>query len=219
MKEELETTKEIAKTTVIIVNFLSEIFGDLGKEMAGIFHDTVKYYRYKNLLRLVDKVVEIRHDRKVKGKANVIPPRFAISLIEQASLEDDETIQDMWAGLIANATDPEKRLNMRKQYVEIISSLEPLDAKILEWLYNKKWKVYREVSGGGIKEEDLEDEFDVDISEIRLSLQNLARLGCIQSEKDIRMDSKMRSGIQLGNQDVTFIFTHLGANLVEACKA
>jgi hypothetical protein len=218
MKEELETTKEIAKTTGIIVSFFSEIFGDLGKEIVGIFHDKVKYYRHKNLLRLADKVDKIHRDRKVKGKANIIPPRFAISLIEQASREDNETIQDMWAGLIANATDPEKRLNMRKQYIEIISSLEPLDAKLMEWLYNKKWKVYREVRGGGVNEEDLEDEFGVDISEIRLSLQNLARLGCIQSEKDISMDSKIRSGIQLGNQNVTFIFTHLGANLVEACK-
>ena len=50
-------------------------------------------------------------------------------MINEATLEDREEIQKLWAGLIANATDPNKRFNIQKIHIDILSKLEPLEAK------------------------------------------------------------------------------------------
>lgn len=38
----------------------------------------------------------------------------------------------MWAGLIANATDPESGVHARRSYSQLLSSLEPIDALVLK---------------------------------------------------------------------------------------
>ncbi len=119
MEEESKAVQEVAKTTGKAIEaaervgkFFSTIFGGAFGEVGDIVHDWAKYFHYKNLLRIQDKVEAIHRERKIEGKTIPIPPRYAVPLIQNAFQEGDETLQEMWAGLIANSMDPGRRLRI-----------------------------------------------------------------------------------------------------------
>ncbi len=219
MEEESKAVQEVAKTTGKAIEaaervgkFLSTIFGGALGEVGDIAHDWARYYRYKNLLKIQDKVEAIIWKRKIEGKTIPIPPRYAVPLIQNASQEDDETLQEMWAGLIANSMDPGKRLNVKKVYINILSSLEPLDLQILNHL-----APYRQ-SGEYLR--SLADDLSASMAEIVVSLQNLAQLGCIVDECPLTI-GRMNSttfGIRLSDPETVFRPSSLGFSLMEACK-
>ena len=189
MEEESKAIQEVAKTTgkalevtEKVGGFLCKVLGDSFQEMGGAFHDWTKFYRYKNLLKIHDKVEAIQKERQSKGKTTPIPPRYAIPLIQSATQEDDESIQDLWAGLIANAIDPEKRLNVQKIYIDILSALEPIDTKVLKFLYSQGSIFPSRKNVRKIDLYQLSKEIQVPLSEIEISTQNLFRLGCIREE-------------------------------------
>jgi thioesterase domain-containing protein len=52
--------------------------------------------------------------------------------LEAASLEEEESVQELWARLIANAADPTKETTVKKVYVDILKSLSPAEVAFLE---------------------------------------------------------------------------------------
>lgn len=226
--DELETIKEVAKaigTTVEALQrlggFLAQVFGPAFKELGGMASDWARYIRLKNVLTIQDKCDAIIRRRMIEGKTVPIPSRFAIPLIQSASEEDNETIQNMWAGLIANWMDPGKKFSPRKIFIQILSSLEPLDANILQFFPTQGWKVFREVPGGGITLSKLQTELKATEEEIQMSLQNLARLGCVMAKQGNVMAygsiPTFAFGELVKDPNTTFRLSPLGSELIEAC--
>jgi hypothetical protein len=58
-------------------------------------------------------------------------------MLENASLEEDDELQNIWIRLMANSMDPNFEASFRMAYIEIIKGLTPLDVKILDFFYNK----------------------------------------------------------------------------------
>jgi hypothetical protein len=136
--EQAKATQEIAKTTgkfaeiaEKVGGFVSKVIGGAGNQVGGILEDWTRYYRYKNLLIIADKVEALHAQRNIEGKTTPIPPRVAIPMLESASLEDDEILQTVWARLIANSTDPNFKEALHPGYVEIIKQMSPDEAIIL----------------------------------------------------------------------------------------
>ncbi|MEX2163257.1 MAG: Abi-alpha family protein [Sulfuricaulis sp.] len=199
--------------------FLNKVVGDAVVELGGAVHDWARLFRYKNLLRLQDKVEEIHRERKLQGKSIPVAPRFAIPLLQAASQEDDESIQDMWAGLIANSTDPGRRLQPKKIFTEILSSIEPIDAQILKYLSSQGWLMHRNVPNGGITLAKIQSALGNSEDDIRLSLQNLHRLGCIIDEYEATWDQidTTSFGQRITDPKTTFRPSPLGFSLLKAC--
>lgn len=227
MKEEAEAAKEIAITagkaidaSVNLGGFFQLVLGDAAIELGGVVKDWAAYFRYKNLLRIKDKVFEIHEKRKIKGKSIPIPPRYAIPLIQNASQEDNEDIQSLWAALIANSTDPNKKLNLQKIFIEILSSLEPIDVQILDYFSKQGWLLFSEVPGGGITIEKLAPELNHSENDVVISLQNLNRLGCLVAdfEPNSKEIGKLSFGTLVKNPKTTFRPSPLGVSLIEACE-
>ena len=136
-----ETSKaiaEIAKTTgkgielaEKVGGFISKVIGPACNQLGGIMGDWAGYFRYTNLSTIADKVERRHSRRKLQGKTIPIPPRFAIPILESASLEDDETLQDVWAKLIANSMDPHFKPGIHPGYIEIVKQMSPDEAIIL----------------------------------------------------------------------------------------
>jgi len=121
LEEEAKAVKEVAKATgksLEIVKtggeFVGEIFGESFRQFGGAVADWARYFRYKNFLRIADMVNEIHAARRLAGKAGPIPPQYALPILEGASLENEESLQKLGAGLIANASDPDLKLNLKK---------------------------------------------------------------------------------------------------------
>jgi hypothetical protein len=227
MKEEAEAAKEIAISTGKMIDVVQElggffrlVFGDTAIELGGIAKDWASYYRYTNLLKIQDKILALHAKRKIEGKTIPIPPRYAIPLIQRASDEDDNDIQSLWAGLIANSTDPNKKLDVKKIYIEILSSLEPLDVQIMRYFSKQGWHLSSDVPGGGINVERLSADLDLNENDILISLQNLNRLGCLIADFEPAWNDigKSSFGALVKNRKKTFRPSPLGSSLLKACE-
>lgn len=120
--------------------FLSNVFGEPIKTSVGMLQDKLAVVRWERQLRLADRVREIIEERSKEGISVSVPPRLAVPIIEAASLESDDSLQDLWAHLLASAMNSESAQKVRSAFVDIIKQLEPIDVKILEFCYGK----YRE---------------------------------------------------------------------------
>lgn len=225
--EKVEAAKEIAKATGKVADlaektgaFLKEIIGSASIELGGIALDWASYWRYKNLLTLRDRVQRIHELRKLNGKPIPISPRYAVPLVQAASLEDDDDLGMMWSGLVANATDPNKRFVPKKIFIDVLRSLEPLDLKILQFLSRQGWLQFRDTPQGGFSVAKLTKELVSGSDEIKLSLQNLHRLGCIVDEYEGKIDQMMTTSIgrTIADPKVSFRPSPLAFALIRACE-
>jgi hypothetical protein len=216
--EEAKAVQEVAKTTGKLAEvaqragaFIASIIGDAATELGLGLGDWAALVRYKNLCRIQDKVEAIHRQRALEGKALVqVPPRLAIPLLQHASQEDDESLQNLWAGLIVNATDPEKIFNVDRLHVNLLSSLEPLDARVLAFLHQR---------GLGVDMIILDASMSVPAEALRLSLINLGRLGLIVDYVPDTFGGTTGDGSwgRVHRADTSYSLSSLGQSLLRAC--
>ncbi|MBK9947175.1 MAG: DUF4393 domain-containing protein [Nitrospira sp.] len=120
--------------------FFSNVFGEPIKTSVGMLQDKLGVIRWERQLRLADRVKEILDQRRKEGNRVSVPPRMALPIIEAASIESDDFLQDLWANLLASAMNSVTAPKVRSAFVDIIKQLEPIDVKLLEFCYKK----YRE---------------------------------------------------------------------------
>ena len=120
-------------------SFLEKFGGFIAKYISGsieqgmgIFEDKLKYMRWERQLRLIDKADEVLKSRGLQKPTRPIPMKLAIPLLEAASLEDDNYIQNLWINLLVNASDAEIGIELKRTYIDILERITPLEAKILE---------------------------------------------------------------------------------------
>jgi len=101
-----------------------------------LFADALKEKRYKNIIRLQAETEKFKI-QNIKQ----IPLSFAYKLLDKASLEENEELIKNWAELLANSMDIDFKGKIRKIYIDILDSLEPIDAKLLKFIATKKESV------------------------------------------------------------------------------
>lgn len=228
LDEEAKAAQEVAKAAGKAIDaarsgggFLDDVFGESLRHFGGAIADWVRYFRYKNLLTVMDKVRAVHQSRAIEGKVLPIPPQFALPLLDGASLETEPNVQELWAGLIANATDPVRALRLKKVFVEILRGLEPLDANILECLSDSTLEErYSIMTGGAFNCEVIATSLGADIEEVKISLQTLARYGCVIDSWENSLENLDRgySGFRVNNPASNFRLSHLGAQLLAATQ-
>ncbi len=147
MSENEEIAKAVAKTAELgivtvesltkFASFVGIICGMAPENAVGILGDQIEYTRWERQNRLVDKVNE-NQTKKGLTKFRAVPPKFAIPIIFNASIEEDNDLQDMWCKLLTNCSDPTFRVEIRYAFIEIIKNLTPFDAKLLAYIYNSE---------------------------------------------------------------------------------
>jgi len=110
----------IEKGLELAKEFLGKLVSPTIEEVGLLLSDHVKYFRFKNQVRILLKAKSYVEEKKVPLKT--IPTKVLVPLLENASLEDDETLQDKWAKMLANMVDSEKNLQ-NKIFPYILSQL------------------------------------------------------------------------------------------------
>ena len=64
-----------------------------------------------------------------------VEPKVLVPLVQGAALETDEGMAAQWAALLANAADPEQRVQVQPAFANVLSQLTPTDALVLQRLY------------------------------------------------------------------------------------
>jgi hypothetical protein len=86
--------------------------------------------RQLKLMQKVQRVIE-----EACFEPSLVRDKVGVHLLQSALLEDDETLQDMWANLLANACDPRELSPVEGLYVSILKELNARDVKILNGIY------------------------------------------------------------------------------------
>lgn len=115
-------------------DLISSLFGPAAREAGLMLQDRIKVYRKERQFRLYIRTME-----KLKA-LGVTPQRVPLKLlfpiIENASVEEDDDLQDRWASLLANAANPANADGIPASFVNILRELSPRQAKYLDALYD-----------------------------------------------------------------------------------
>lgn len=165
---------------------LGRLFGPAITELGATIGDTTRFWRFKNLTNIHIKAEQICLNRGyTPEQLKTLPFGDAIRTIEAASYEEDESVQDLWAALIANAISPDGQEAIKKVYVDILRSLSTPEAALLEVLWNCEQKVqFRDLADIKAFNEmmnSLADKkwrrFPDDVQVV--AIQNLTRIRCL----------------------------------------
>jgi hypothetical protein len=127
------------KITKALSAALSPLVGGSAKEISGYLADNIRYLRWKNAIRILERAQEFCAKKKLSSKA--IPIKFIVPFLEAASLEEeteDPTISDMWAALFANSVTSYQARHA--VYIDILKKLSSNDAAYLKALHDKMIK-------------------------------------------------------------------------------
>jgi len=128
---------EVAKAAALSVPFskiVGRMLGPAADEYAEHLQQRVRLYRLPNELKAWQKATKAISDAGFKP--NPVPPKLLFPLLEGASLEENEDLHTMWAGLLANASNPETPDLVHPSYEGILRHLTPQDAAILRRFYD-----------------------------------------------------------------------------------
>jgi hypothetical protein len=196
MSDEIKAIEESAKTIGKGIELASRVGGFIApliqgslEQGIGIFEDKLKYLRWERQLRLMNRSYEFMKDSGFSGVTRPLPLKFAVPLLQGASLEDDDYLQDLWAKLLVNAVNDE-RIELKRIYIDILERLSPLEGRIIEKVYSLRFEetqhkslvTYKLPADVEIACEDKND-YPTLNPEIELALINIARMGCISPAK------------------------------------
>lgn len=194
MTEDLKAIEEVAITTSKAIDltqsfghFISKYISGSLEQGVGIFEDKLKYTRWERQIRLMKKADEFMKSMGIDKPNNPIELKLAVPLLQAATLEENDYLQDLWAKLLVNSVNDKNKIKLMRSYIDILERLTPLEAKILEEIYSLP---FDEIQHKGVNTTYLPEKalivndnersnLILENEEIQLALANLSRLGCI----------------------------------------
>jgi hypothetical protein len=103
-------------------------------------------YDWERLTELMRKV-DVRLNTKGVSALRLVPPKIALALIENATVEYDDDLHTLWANLLATGLDTAAD-EIHRKYVSILSDLTSSDVKLLralyvEWTKPREYKIWK----------------------------------------------------------------------------
>jgi hypothetical protein len=126
----MNDTVEIVKSGAFdkAIDLLHKLAGPMFDEFGAMLGDNVRVYRVKNLIKTFQKTEQLLLDAGLLAKT--VPPRLLLPIIENSSIEDNDSLQRLWAGLLATAS--QQADSVSPSFVETLKQLTPDEARHLE---------------------------------------------------------------------------------------
>ena len=226
MSEELKTiqetakaTQEVAKTTGKAIDaaeklgkFVSKYIAGSLEQGMGIVHDKLMYMRWERQQRYMARAQLFLKQLGLEEPSRAVPMQLLIPMLQGASLEENDELQDRWAKLLVNAADAESRVVVTRNYITILEHLTPYDARVLDKIYSVPEQEFaRGFWVCGVVNEFYPDPSNIDAknppAELRLALESLMQLGVITGNPGYS-----------GNPTFLIYQNMLGRSFVNACK-
>jgi len=200
--------------------FLEKIVGPPLEELGGLLADRVRLFRLKKQVEILEKARKILLDKGINPRK--VSLKTLVPILEEGSLEEDESMSDRWASLLATAADPSSTISVQPSFPEVLKELSPKEALILDKIFDmvvseniprNQW-AYRGAAGDSVKEvlRLSDDEYEI-------AIDNLYRLRlCSAPSMTIRGISPPGRQFQLQMKEVICL-TDFGFAFVSACRS
>lgn len=213
---------KVIETTEKVGGFFAQVLKEPITEVAGMLTDRLKFARWKRLVEMQEQVNRILDARKITD-TRPVPPKLALPLLEEASLEDDANLQVLWNNLLANAMDPKFTDDLRMGFVEMIRGMTAQDARITKFFFDVlkregKLSPLEQIIQHVLKKEQIMGALSITEAEYQISAFNLMRIQCLAPAV------LKTPGISFGGEATTIYkgidavtLTPLGVKFAQAC--
>jgi len=126
-----------------IEGFLKIVCAPALEEYGLMLKDKVRHWRLNNIYSILDKAkgkLEFENEH-LQIKAH---PRVALSIIENGSLNDDDEIQEMWAGLFASSCTKTGQEDENLIFIDLLKQITVCEARILKYACENARKIIYE---------------------------------------------------------------------------
>jgi hypothetical protein len=194
--ESAKAVQEVAKTTRDVLplvkqfgEWVGRLIGGPAEQGIGIVTDHLVYVRWERKQRLMKRADELMKEQGMVGPTRPVTPKVAIPLLQAATLEENNDLQDRWARLLVNAARMDSTADVTRALVTILSDFGPMEANLLDALVSAPPNA--KTHGGFVATRYLPEAFVDDVGritseserepprEVAIALWNLVRLGCV----------------------------------------
>jgi hypothetical protein len=227
--EILKAAPEIVKgvaalgAAIPFTGIVKRMLGPAADEVAQIWADQVRVYRYGRQLKLLEKAEMMAQEAGLTPQA--VPPKILFPLLEGASFEDDENLHTMWAALLANAASPDNFNKVRPGFVDALRNMASDEALLLKWISeNLELHYVLPHQSSVLPLKALFTDvpiFGPDLTRVRVCLNRL-EASCLVTRMDT--DRSQSFVFQSENNESNFtsgfpyFITCAGAEFIEACR-
>jgi hypothetical protein len=176
--------------------FVDNVFGNAIKNGLGLIGDKLAYYRLERAMELQHKVEQRLKAKGINAK-RYVPVSFGLPILEKATVEENDDLQKLWANLLTNALDPKYTGNITRNFVSILSDIEPSDARILDLVVKEYLGLTDEQKAQALFElAKISAHTGVPLAECENSVRNLMRLGLFKP-------GTVQGGVQFGEHKLS----------------
>jgi hypothetical protein len=129
------SSKAIEKGLDIAKDFLDKLITPAVEEVGLLLKDQVSLWRLKNQIKVLNKAKEYCLNQNIDPKT--LSLKLLTPLLDNASLEEDETLQNKWAYLLGNMVDSEQNID-NHVFPYLLSQLSVEEFELLELVYCNK---------------------------------------------------------------------------------
>lgn len=202
-------------------SFFAKVFKEPIDEIAGMVTDKLRFIRWKRMVQMSDEVNKILEEKKVTD-TRAVPPKIALPIIEEASLEDDPNLRYLWNHLLANAMNPKFNDELRYGFIEMIKEITGIEARLLNEFYevlsrDGKLRPLSDVFQYSLTKEQIMQVLSITPDVYAISVNNLMRM-------QLLAPAIIKGGVKMGPEPLTIYkgidavtLTPLGVKFVEAC--
>ena len=103
-------------------------------DVADLFSDKVRYFRWRSAMRTLQRAEEIARETNVTPK--LVPLKFLVPFLEDASLEEEDSpLTEAWARLLVAASTEFD--SVYQAYADVLKKLGPTEVELLDRLYRE----------------------------------------------------------------------------------
>lgn len=204
--------------TQLLQGALLPVAGAVGQSAVMIGREWINYWKMKNAVCIGEKAKEYLKQRGITDETQVrtLTAKFGVLFLQGASVEDEPSLQDLWAKLLANALDPNyNSRDLKPIFFEIIKTLDPNDVKMLNQIYLLAQKIEiwgtPDITQKLIYIAPIRESLGFSDDEGLLSFQSLSKVGCITSSVKVKQKELAYSSTNsLGQKQILDVYLSLG---------
>ena len=134
--EQAKLGQEVMRAFSDLGTFFKEALGSVPSDLVGYMGgDWLRFRRVENIAEMMKRTRERLATRGVK-ETEPASLTLALPILRGAADESRETLQDLWARLMAAALDPDRAGSVRQGVAEVISKMDSPDAVVLSAFAN-----------------------------------------------------------------------------------
>lgn len=162
------------------LDFVEKLIAGPLMEGTGIFTDKVNFWRFKNRINIILKARDFLKNKGIEVPKK-IPIKDLTTLLEYASFEEEEIMQDSWAKLLANTLDPKNQFNACHIFSQLLNQLSVNEFYLLNFIYAKCFLMSSE-DRPYFEKSELVRNSSTDYQTTILLIDNLLRLRLIEEK-------------------------------------